>query len=114
MREELHRILGEARAARTIPWDANRTALYRAIFPQMTECLPEDEGAQLRLISKPKWPGWKQHNLAFAGHDERAGLSVPIPFCNPIREVKLLLGLQLKSASGARAVMPGRRDQVAF
>jgi hypothetical protein len=43
------RILGEARAAKTIPWDANRTALYRAIFPQMTGCLPEDEGAQLRF-----------------------------------------------------------------
>jgi hypothetical protein len=49
VREELHRILGEARAARTIPWDANRTALYRTIFPQMTGCLPEDEGAQLRF-----------------------------------------------------------------
>ena len=30
-------------------WDANRAALYRAIFPQMTECLPEDDGAQLRF-----------------------------------------------------------------
>ena len=49
VREELHRILAEARAAKTIPWDANRTALYRAIFPQMTGCLPEDEGAQLRF-----------------------------------------------------------------
>jgi hypothetical protein len=34
---------------RLIPWDANRTALYRAIFPQMTGCLPLDEGAQLRF-----------------------------------------------------------------
>jgi hypothetical protein len=49
LREELHRILGEARAAKTIPWDANRTGLYRTIFPQMTGCLPEDEGAQLRF-----------------------------------------------------------------
>ena len=38
VREELYRILAEARAAKTIPWDANRTALYRAIFPQMTGC----------------------------------------------------------------------------
>ena len=38
-----------SRAAKTIPWDANRTALYRAIFPQMTGCLPEHEGAQLRF-----------------------------------------------------------------
>jgi hypothetical protein len=39
----------EARAAKTIPWDANRTALYRTIFPQMAGCLPSDEGAQLRF-----------------------------------------------------------------
>ena len=49
VREELNRILAEARAARTMPWDARRAALYRLIFPQMTGCLPEDEGAQLRF-----------------------------------------------------------------
>ena len=48
VREELHRILAEARAAKAMPWDARRIALYRTIFPQMTGCLPEDEGAQLR------------------------------------------------------------------
>ena len=49
VREELHRILAEARAAKVMPWDANRTAFYRTTFPQMTGCLPEDEGAQLRF-----------------------------------------------------------------
>jgi hypothetical protein len=49
VREELHRILAEAKAARSMPWDAQRTALYRTIFPQMTNCLPEEEGAQLRF-----------------------------------------------------------------
>jgi hypothetical protein len=49
VREELHRILAEARAAKVIPWDRNRTALYRTVFPQMTGCLPEEEGAQLRF-----------------------------------------------------------------
>jgi hypothetical protein len=49
VREELNRILAEARAARTMPWDERRTALYRLIFPQMTGCLPEEEGAQLRF-----------------------------------------------------------------
>jgi hypothetical protein len=49
VREELRRILAEARAARSLPWDAQRTALYRTIFPQMTACLPEEEGAQLRF-----------------------------------------------------------------
>lgn len=27
----------------------NSTALYRTIFPQMTNALPQDEGAQLRF-----------------------------------------------------------------
>ncbi len=49
VREELNRILAEARAARTMPWDAKRAALYQTIFPQMTNWLPEDEGAQLRF-----------------------------------------------------------------
>ena len=49
VREELHRILAEARAVKVMPWDTNRTALYRTIFPQMTGCLPDDEGAQLRF-----------------------------------------------------------------
>jgi hypothetical protein len=49
VRAELHKILAEVRAAKSMPWDANRAALYRTIFPQMTGCLPEEEGAQLRF-----------------------------------------------------------------
>ncbi len=49
VREELNRILAEARAAQSMPWDPKRAALYRTIFPQMTNWLPEDEGAQLRF-----------------------------------------------------------------
>jgi hypothetical protein len=49
IREELHRILAEARAATSMPWDASRVSLYRTIFPQMTNALPEDEGTQLRF-----------------------------------------------------------------
>ena len=49
VRDELNKILAEARAAQTMPWDAKRAALYRTIFPQMTNCLPEEEGAQLRF-----------------------------------------------------------------
>jgi len=49
IRAELHKILAEARAATTIPWDAHRASLYRLIFPQMTNGPPEDEGAQLRF-----------------------------------------------------------------
>lgn len=49
VRAELHKILAEARAARTMPWDDSRVSLYRTIFPQMTNCLPQEEGAQLRF-----------------------------------------------------------------
>jgi hypothetical protein len=49
VRQELYANLAQARAARTMPWDARRTQLYRAIFPQMTIWLPEEEGAQLRF-----------------------------------------------------------------
>jgi len=49
VREELNRILAEARTARTMPWDARQAALYRLIFPQMANCLPDDEAAQLRF-----------------------------------------------------------------
>ena len=52
VRTELRTILAQMRAAKSmasIPWDDDRTALYRTIVPQMTGCLPEDEGAQLRF-----------------------------------------------------------------
>ena len=49
VREELHKILAQMRAAKSMPWDDDRAALYRTIFPQMTSCLPDEEGAQLRF-----------------------------------------------------------------
>jgi hypothetical protein len=49
VRQELYAILAQARAAQKMPWDAHRTRLYRTIFPQMTNWLPEEEGAQLRF-----------------------------------------------------------------
>jgi hypothetical protein len=48
VRVRLHKILDEARAAEAMPWDAEETRLYRTIFPQMTNWLPEDEAARLR------------------------------------------------------------------
>jgi len=47
VRARLHRILAEARAAETLPWEPARLSLYRTIFPQMTLWLPEDEATQL-------------------------------------------------------------------
>jgi hypothetical protein len=49
VRQELYKLLAEARAAQTMPWDAKRTMLYRTIFPQMTNWLPVEEGSQLRF-----------------------------------------------------------------
>jgi hypothetical protein len=49
VRARLHKILAEARAARTFPWDPVQVSLYRTIFPQMTLFLPEEEAAQLRF-----------------------------------------------------------------
>ena len=49
VRAELYRILAEARAAQKLPWEPVRVSLYRTIFPQMTNWLPDDEGAQLRF-----------------------------------------------------------------
>jgi hypothetical protein len=49
VRARLHKILAEARAAQTLPWAPGRVSLYRTIFPQMTNWLPEEEGAQLRF-----------------------------------------------------------------
>ena|SRR5271165_1988563 len=49
VRARLHKILAEARAAQTLPWEPTRLSLYRTIVPQMTLWLPENEGAQLRF-----------------------------------------------------------------
>jgi hypothetical protein len=49
VRAELHQILAEARAAQKLPWEPKTVLLYRTIFPQMTNWLPDEEGAQLRF-----------------------------------------------------------------
>jgi hypothetical protein len=49
VRARLHKILAEARAAQTLPWEPTRVTLYRTIFPQMSLWLPEEESAQLRF-----------------------------------------------------------------
>jgi hypothetical protein len=49
VRARLFRILTEAKAANTLPWEQPRLSLYRTIFPQLTLWLPEEEAAQLRF-----------------------------------------------------------------
>jgi len=48
MREYLHGLLAEARAAETMPWPPLTAKLYRGLFPQLSFWLPEEESAQLR------------------------------------------------------------------
>ena len=49
VRARLEKLLAEARAAETMPWEPSQLSLYRLIFPQMAFWLPEDEGRQYRL-----------------------------------------------------------------
>jgi hypothetical protein len=49
IRSDLYKILGEARAAQKMPWHRQHVRLYRTIFPQMTNWLPEEEASQLRF-----------------------------------------------------------------
>lgn len=48
VRARLERIVGEARAADTIPWGPSQVNLYRTIVPDMTKWLPDDEGERWR------------------------------------------------------------------
>ncbi len=47
VRARVLRLIAEARAADTLPWDDDDVRLYRKIVPQMVRWLPEDEAAQL-------------------------------------------------------------------
>lgn len=49
VRERLHKILAEARAAKKLPWDPDKVSVYRTIFPHMAGWLPDEEAAQLRF-----------------------------------------------------------------
>ena len=48
VRARLRGILDEAKAAKFVPWDTARLSLYRTIFPQMTDWLPDKEAKRLR------------------------------------------------------------------
>lgn len=49
VRAELLSVLAKVRTAQSFPWDARRTLYWRTVFPQMTNWLPDEEAAQLRL-----------------------------------------------------------------
>ena len=45
VRAKLHRLLGEMRAASTVPFGARKMQYWRTVVPQMSLWLPEEEGA---------------------------------------------------------------------
>lgn len=55
VRRRLERILAEARAASTMPWDWSEQSLYQTIFPQMAGLLPEEEAARYRFRFEQEW-----------------------------------------------------------
>jgi len=48
VRARLRLILNEAQSAQSLPWEPARLSLYRTIFPQMTNWLPDKEAKRLR------------------------------------------------------------------
>jgi hypothetical protein len=49
VRERLHRIIAEAKAADVLPCDKQKLGYYRTVVPQMSLWLPADEASQLRF-----------------------------------------------------------------
>jgi hypothetical protein len=47
VRARLHNMLAEARDAKVIPWSRPVLTLYKTIFPEMSQHLPDDEARQL-------------------------------------------------------------------
>ncbi|MDN2578386.1 hypothetical protein [Aquibium sp. ELW1220] len=47
VRARVLRLIAEARAAETVPWDDDDLRLFRKIVPQMVRWLPDDEARQL-------------------------------------------------------------------
>jgi hypothetical protein len=47
VRRDLMRLLAQVRAAQTMPWEPRKVRLYRTIFPEMSQHLPDDEAKQL-------------------------------------------------------------------
>lgn len=49
VRRRLNAVLTTARAAHQMPWSERDTRMWRTVFPQMANWLPDDEADQLRF-----------------------------------------------------------------
>ncbi len=57
VRARLHKILAEARAAQTFPWEPASISLYRTIFPQRRSFCPRTKPPNCASSSRRKWRG---------------------------------------------------------
>lgn len=48
-RAEIMKVLNQARTATVMPWPSEKVRYWKTVFPQMTNWLPPEEAAQLRL-----------------------------------------------------------------
>lgn len=55
VRRRLERILAEARAADTMPWDWSKRSLFKKIFPDMANLLPNEEAKQYCIQFDQEW-----------------------------------------------------------
>lgn len=55
VRRRLERILAEARAAQTMPWDFHKQNLFQTIFPGMANLLPKEEAADYCAQFQQEW-----------------------------------------------------------
>lgn len=77
VRAELQAILAQMRAAKSMPWDDDRTALYRTIFPQMTGCLPDTKARICASTSRPNWRGSKRLSFSLPPSSGAEGQAEP-------------------------------------
>ena len=49
VRQRMLAVLATAKAAKTMPWNANDARVWQIIFPNMANWLPEEEAKQLRF-----------------------------------------------------------------
>jgi hypothetical protein len=49
IRAQMHKLIGQARAAKASPWPLRQTRTHMVMFPYMAEWLPKDEGEQLLM-----------------------------------------------------------------
>src|ERR1700693_3392007 len=60
VRSRLHKILGEARAAQTFPWEPTRVSLYRTIFPRCRFGCPRTRAPNCVSNSRRSWRAWRR------------------------------------------------------